>query len=86
LGIIDADLDGLAARALQAEGIELAALRRHIIGPEDPRATDTTVPGAHVPFCAETRDAMTLAGPERENLRHDQVDTVHMFVGADQGC
>src|SRR5690348_4308946 len=76
LGIIDADVDGLAAHALRAEGIEPAALRQHIVGPTDPRAIDTTAPSAHVPFCAETREAMSLAGPERENLGHDQIDTV----------
>lgn len=80
LGIIDADLDGLAAHALRAEGIELAAMRRHIVGPADPRAIDATVPSVHVPFCAETREAVSLAGLERENLGHDQVDTVRMLL------
>ena len=79
LGIIDADPDGLATRALRAEGIDLAALRRQIAGPEGPRA-NATAAGAHVPFCAETKEAVSLAGPEGERLRHDQIDTVHLLL------
>jgi ATP-dependent Clp protease ATP-binding subunit ClpC len=85
LGIIDADPNGLAARALTAEGIELAALRQQIAGPPDPSA-HAAATDAHVPFCPETKDAVSLAVLVTEEHRQDQVDTMHILLALIRGA
>lgn len=87
LGIINADPDGIVAQALEIEGVDSAALLRAIAGPDGPRAHSDPAPGGpHVPFCPETRDAMSLVMPERDKLQHDQVDTAILLLALIAGA
>src|SRR5262245_48965152 len=86
LGLLCADAEGLCARALRAEGVDphywSQKLRGHdIAGGHGDEASDE-----HVPFCPETRSALSLAGAERAKFRHDQVDTAHLFLALIAGA
>jgi len=57
------------------------------MGPGEPRAKRLTLGGApHVPFCVETKEAVRLVGPERQELRHDQVETVAILLALIKGA
>ena len=85
-GILKADPDGLCARALQAEGVDLQALARTLAGRDIASGLGVKATDAHVPFCPETKHALTLSESERMEFGGAQIDTVHQFLALIAGA
>jgi len=77
LGLIH-EGEGVAAKALQALGIDLAAVRREveaIVG----RGQQPT--SGHIPFTTRAKKSLELALREMVQLGHDYIGTEHLLLG-----
>jgi hypothetical protein len=81
VALID-ERDALAARALDAHGVPLDALRAAAaarLGPPEPGVTVS--PAAHVPFSPQAKKLFELTVREALRLDHNYVGTEHVLLG-----
>jgi hypothetical protein len=71
--------EGLAARAIQAQGISLDAVRTAIVESLGPPAERPA--SGHVPFSANAKKALDLTLREALRLGHNYVGTEHILLG-----
>ncbi|GII48078.1 hypothetical protein Psi02_45020 [Planotetraspora silvatica] len=71
--------EGVAAKILQEEGVELDALRedvREMVG-----TGSSPSPGEHIPFTPRAKKILELSLRESLNLRHNYIGTEHILLG-----
>jgi ATP-dependent Clp protease ATP-binding subunit ClpA len=67
-----------AARAIEALGVSLDAVRESVAGELGPAAETVPVP---IPFTPQSRKALELTHREALRLGHDHIGTEHLLLG-----
>jgi hypothetical protein len=70
--------DALAARAIRAQGVKPASVRKAAIGALGPAVTDLP---DHIPFAVDAKKALELTLREALRLGHNYVGTEHILLG-----
>ena len=70
--------EGVAARALDAEGLTLESVREAV---RERVGTGTDSPGAHMPFTPRAKKVLELALRESIALEHGYLGTEHILLG-----
>jgi hypothetical protein len=70
--------EALGARAIKAQGIKLARVRRAAVGTLAPPVTDLP---DHIPFAVDAKKALGLTLREALRLGHNYVGTEHILLG-----
>jgi ATP-dependent Clp protease ATP-binding subunit ClpC len=82
LGLIDDGIGGVAAKALEALGISVEAVRRRV---EDIIGRGERAPSGHIPFTPQAKGLLSLALEESRALGHDYIGTEHILLGLIRG-
>ena len=69
---------GVAARALEALGISLEAVRREV---EETIGRGEQAPGGHIPFTPQAKKVLELSLRESTQLGHQYIGTEHILLG-----
>jgi ATP-dependent Clp protease ATP-binding subunit ClpC len=77
LGLI-AESQGLAARALQQNGIDLSVVRAEVIAITE---SGTSSPAGHIPFTPRAKKVLELSLREALQLGHSYIGTEHILLG-----
>jgi ATP-dependent Clp protease ATP-binding subunit ClpA len=77
LGLIR-ERDGIAARALEALGIRLDAVRREV---REIIGTGPGLPSGHIPFTPRAKKVLELSLREAQQLGHSYIGTEHILLG-----
>ncbi len=77
LGLIQ-EGDGVAARALEALGVELQAVRRQV---EEIIGRGHEASAGHIPFTPRAKKVLELALREAQKLGHHYIGTEHILLG-----
>jgi ATP-dependent Clp protease ATP-binding subunit ClpA len=77
LGLIR-ERDGVAARALEALGIRLDAVRREV---REIIGTGPGLPSGHIPFTPRAKKVLELSLREAQQLGHSYIGTEHILLG-----
>jgi hypothetical protein len=77
LGLIH-EGNGVAARALEALGISLEAVRQQV---EQIIGVGNEAPSGHIPFTPRTKKTLELAAQEADALGQGFIDTEHLLLG-----
>jgi hypothetical protein len=78
LGLLS-EPEGLASRAIQAQGISLDDVRASIVQSLDPPAD--SAPSGHIPFSSSAKKCLDLTLREALRLGHNYIGTEHMLLG-----
>jgi ATP-dependent Clp protease ATP-binding subunit ClpC len=70
--------EGVAAKALEALGISLAAVRQQV---EEIIGQGDQAPPGHIPFTPRAKKVLELAHREARALGHDYIGTEHILLG-----
>ena len=70
--------EGVAAKALEALGIGLAAVRQQV---EEIIGRGQETPGGHIPFTPRAKKVLELSLREALQLGHDYIGTEHILLG-----
>jgi ATP-dependent Clp protease ATP-binding subunit ClpC len=77
LGLVQ-EGEGVAAKALEALGIGLAAVRQQV---EEIVGRGKEAPGGHIPFTPRAKKVLELSLREALQLGHDYIGTEHILLG-----
>ncbi|HLN68019.1 MAG TPA: Clp protease N-terminal domain-containing protein, partial [Streptosporangiaceae bacterium] len=70
--------DGVAARALEAMGISLEAVRQHV---GEITGQGQQAPSGHIPFTPRAKNVLELSLREALQLGHNYIGTEHILLG-----
>jgi ATP-dependent Clp protease ATP-binding subunit ClpA len=77
LGLID-EGTGVAARALESLGVNLAAVRQQV---EEIIGRGQQTPSGHIPFTPRAKKVLELSLRESQQLGHNYIGTEHILLG-----
>jgi ATP-dependent Clp protease ATP-binding subunit ClpC len=78
LGLIHDDVGGVGAKALEALGISLQAVRHQV---EEITGPGEQAPPGRIPFTSEAKEVLPLAEQESRALGHHYIGTEHILLG-----
>jgi ATP-dependent Clp protease ATP-binding subunit ClpC len=78
LGLIDDEIGGVAAKALESLGISLQSVRDRV---EEIIGRGEQAPSGHIPFTPEAKGILSLSLKESVALDHHYIGTEHILLG-----
>jgi ATP-dependent Clp protease ATP-binding subunit ClpC len=78
LGLIDDEVGGVAAKALESLGISLQTVRHRV---EETIGRGEQAPSGHIPFTPEAKEVLRQALEESGALGHHYIGTEHILLG-----